>query len=116
MHDGPPTDHMSRCRDYAVNIAIAGTSPATVGGEEVVPTSVQPTRGGDRWREMYTPLFQIAARDQRTVKMLQTSISACKIVRMIIKFHSTQRIAYLIEIYISLKVIFINLHLIKNYI
>jgi len=29
--DGPPTDHMSRCRDYAVNIAIAGTSPAAGG-------------------------------------------------------------------------------------
>lgn len=43
--DGPPTDHMSRCRDYAVNIAIPGGRVAGVGGA-AVPTCARPPGWG----------------------------------------------------------------------
>lgn len=65
-HDGPPTDHMSRCRDYAVNIAIAGTSPLpAVEGCNKRASSFE---RGDRSRGVCTgvqiALLRVAARDR----------------------------------------------------
>lgn len=44
--DAPSTDHMSRCRDYAVNIAIADMSPA--GGAEKSGADSRAREGIDR--------------------------------------------------------------------